>query len=418
MAARSLRIAWLGPAPGGDGGVPGVNSELLDGLGSLGHRIDCFFPSTGQPLPPRLLGRDNLTFNWGTAEWHWDRWYSRTRIAAFASGMVARALASVRLRRQIIRRHRADPYDVVYQFSSIESLAVPAALTRRVPLVIHPETHSAGELRGLIAERRQALRCQPLHRFLAVAAIMLLRSIVQRSRIRRARLLVCISSVFRDHLIRDYRVRAEDTLVVPNPVRVDRFTIAGRVPGEPATVLVLGRIAVRKGIEDVVAVAKTLLARGAGVRIRVVGGPSLWSDYTPLLQELPGQNSEYAGAVPASEVPAELARSDLLLQASTYEPFALTVAEALASGVPVVATSEVGAIERVDRSVAAEVPPGDVEAMAAAIGEMLGRVRSDPAGISAKARSEAERLFAPAVVCGQISEALVRLAAGERAHPS
>jgi glycosyltransferase involved in cell wall biosynthesis len=183
-------------------------------------------------------------------------------------------------------------------------------------------------------------------------------------------------------------------------------------------VLVLGRIAVRKGIEDVVAVAKTLLARGAGVRIRVVGGPSLWSDYTPLLQELPGQNSEYAGAVPASEVPAELARSDLLLQASTYEPFALTVAEALASGVPVVATSEVGAIERVDRSVAAEVPPGDVEAMAAAIGEMLGRVRSDPAGISAKARSEAERLFAPAVVCGQISEALVRLAAGERAHPS
>src|SRR4030088_2441533 len=165
MAARSLRIAWLGAAPGEDGGVPGVSSELLDGLSSLGHRIDCFFPSTGQPLPERLLGKDNLTFNWGTAGRHWDRWYSRRRIAAFASGMVARALASLRLRREILRRHRAEPYDLVYQFSSIESLAVPAALTRRVPLVLHPETHSAGELRALIAERRQALRCQPLHRF-------------------------------------------------------------------------------------------------------------------------------------------------------------------------------------------------------------------------------------------------------------
>jgi glycosyltransferase involved in cell wall biosynthesis len=418
MAARSLRIAWLGPAPGGDGGVPGVSSELLDGLSSLGHRIDCFFPSTGQPLPERLLGRDNLTFNWGTAVWHWDRWYSRTRMAAFASGMVARALASLRLRREILRHHRADPYDVVYQFSSIESLAVPAALTRRVPLVIHPETHSAGELRALIAERRQALRCQPLHRFLAVAGIMFVRSVVQRSRIRRARLLVCISRVFRDHLIRDYHVSPDETVVVPNPVRIDRFSTAGHVPGEPATVLVLGRIAVRKGIEDVVAVARALLARGPGVRVRVVGGPSLWSDYTPLLAELPAQNSHYAGPLPASEIPAELARSDLLLQASTYEPFALTVAEALASGVPVVATSEVGAIEDVDRSVAAEVPPGEVEAMADAIGAMLDRLRTDPAGISAKARSEAERLFAPAVVCEQISSALEQLVAGERGRPS
>src|ERR1700694_272919 len=98
MPARSLRIAWLGPAPGEDGGLPGVTTELLQGLSRLGHRIDCFFPSTGQKLPQRLVAEDNLTFNWGTAEWHWDRWYSRTRIAALASGMVARSLASVRLR--------------------------------------------------------------------------------------------------------------------------------------------------------------------------------------------------------------------------------------------------------------------------------------------------------------------------------
>src|SRR5262249_28977679 len=118
------------------------------------------------------------------------------------------------------------------------------------------------------------------------------------------------------------------------------------------------------------------------------------------------------GEVPASDVPAELSRSDILLQASRYEPFGLTVAEALAAGVPVVATSQVGAIENVDRSVVAEVQPGDVGGMALALTTMLDRVRTNPTEIRATARAEAERLFAPDVVCEEISTALERLVDG------
>ena len=131
MPDRRLRIAWLGPAPGEDGGVPGVTTELLKGLAGLGHRIDCFFPSSGQPIPGRLAEEENVRFIWGTAEFGWERWYSRTRITAFASGMLNRGLASVRLRRQITSRHREAPYDLVYQFSSIESLGVPIRLRER-----------------------------------------------------------------------------------------------------------------------------------------------------------------------------------------------------------------------------------------------------------------------------------------------
>jgi glycosyltransferase involved in cell wall biosynthesis len=405
-AATSLHIAWLGPAPSEDGGVGGVGADLLHGLAALGHRIDCFFPSSGQPVPERLRENANVTFNWGTSQWKWDRWYSRTKITSFASGMVARSLASVRLRRQVAERHQRDPFDVIYQFSSIESPAVPARLARTVPLVIHPETHSAGELRSLLAERRLALRCQPLPRFAAVVSIMLLRSLVQRRHIRRARLLVCISSVFRDHMVRDYGFPAENTVVVPNPVRLARFAPTEGSIGDPPRVLVLGRIAARKGIDDVVAVAKTLLERGTHVRIRIVGGPSLWSDYTRLLEDLPAENAEYVGSVPAAEIPGELGASDVLLQASRYEPFALTVAEALAAGVPVVGTTEVGAIERVDRSVAAAGAPRDVAAMADSIVAMLERVRAGHAETAALARAEAEQLFAPEVVCAQISRAL------------
>jgi len=417
MPTRSLRIAWLGPVPGGTASATGVNAELLHGLAARGHRIECFFPSAGHPVPPNLAADDNIAFVWGTSTWRWDRWYSRTQIAAFATGLFARGLASLRLRREIARRHAQEPYDLIFQVSAIESLAVPNAVARTVPLVIRPDTHMAGELRWFIAERQLSFRTQPRYVFALVAAIMSFRAILQRISIRRASLLVCISSVFRDHLVRDYGFPAEATVIIPNPVRLDRFTDAPKTRGEPPVVLVLGRVASRKGIEDVVAVAKVLLARNVDVRLRVVGGPSLWSNYTKLLDDLPRENSEYVGPVPSAEVPDELAKSDILLQPSKYEPFALTVAEALAAGVPVVATSEVGAIEGLDATVVAEVSPGDVSGMALAIEQTLKRLRSDPDAMRATARAEAERRFAPDVVCEELSLALVRLVDGDEGSP-
>ena len=152
---------------------------------------------------------------------------------------------------------------------------MPVRLARSLPLVIHPETHAAGELRWLVAERRLGLRCQPAYVLAAVAAIMSVRALAQRLAIRRARLVICISAVFRDHLVHDYGVRPTDTVVVPNPVRLERFSTSARALGEPPRILVLGRISVRKGIEDVIAVARTLQGRGVDVRVRVLGGPSL-----------------------------------------------------------------------------------------------------------------------------------------------
>jgi glycosyltransferase involved in cell wall biosynthesis len=425
MPGRALRIAWLGPTPGGYAGVRGVAAELLGGLARRGHEIDCFFPVAEGQAHVKIAGDEqvsfgegnlafgrNVTFTWGTSHWQWNRWYSRGKLAAFASGMLARAVASLRLRREIARRHRVKPYDLVYQFSNIETPGLPASVARAVPLVIHPETHIAGELRWLIRERRLCMRCQPAYTFAFVATIMSLRVLAQRRAIRRARLLICISSVFREHLVHDYGFPRERTVVVANPVRTERFSIGDRGDAaERPTVLVLGRISTRKGIEDVTAVARLLRERDVKARVRVVGGPSLWSDYTPLLEDLPSGSAEYAGHVGAAEIPGELARSDILLQASKYEPFGLTVAEALAAGVPVIATSEVGAIEGVDRAVVTEVAPGDIEGMAGAIAAMLASLARSPLEIRSAARAEAERLFAPEPICARISSALEALSA-------
>jgi glycosyltransferase involved in cell wall biosynthesis len=420
MTAKPLRIAWIGagPGPNESGGVPGVASDLLLGLTGLGHHVDCYLPGTARSLPQRIVEADRLQFVWGTGNWRWDRWYNRTKIGTFLTGLLNRSVGSVRLRRGLARRHAIEPYDVIYQFSNIEALAMPRSLRKSVPLVIHPETHIAGELRFQLAERRLSLRSQPAYVFALTVAMMAFRVIVQRRRVRDASLLICISSVFRDHLLRDYDFPPEDTVVIPNPVRLERFTELSveRGVGEPGRVLVLGRIAARKGIEDVIAMAKSLQTSGARVHIRVVGGPSLWSDYTPLLNDLPPENSEYAGRIAPADIPAELERTDVLVQASKYEPFGLTVGEALAAGVAVVATSEVGAIEEVDRRVVAEVAPGDVDGLAAAVAETIDRLAAAPSEIRGLARAEAQRRFDPAVVARHVSLALQRLV--ESAEPA
>jgi glycosyltransferase involved in cell wall biosynthesis len=422
VSDRPLHIAWIGFAPAEEtGGVPGIATDLLHGLGARGHRIDCFFPARRFELPARVAEAANLTFVWGTSRWQWDRWYSRTRLTAFLSSLLARSVASWRLRREVAARHRREPYDVFYQFSNVENLAVPRRLRRSVPLVVHPGQSSADALRFLMRERKLSFQGRPAYAFLLAASVLWSRMRVQRRQVRRASLVICISQIFREHLMRDYGLTADASVVVPNPVRLDRFEATPRPPASPPVVIVLGRIATGKGIEDVVALARLMLDRGVDVRFRIVGGTSVWSDYTSVLEHLPPENAEYAGHVDATEVPGELARCDVLLQASKYEAFALTVAEGLASGLPVVATSEVGAIEEVDRSVAAVVAPGDVAAMADAVETTIAGLRADPPGTRARARAEAERLFSPELVCERVATALAQLTgarSGAQAAPS
>jgi glycosyltransferase involved in cell wall biosynthesis len=95
---------------------------------------------------------------------------------------------------------------------------------------------------------------------------------------------------------------------------------------------------------------------------------------------------EFRGRRERAEVAAALREADLLAVPSRWETFSVATAEALCSGLPVLAT-DVGALpELVDEASGVLVAPGDARALAGGLERMLDTARGhDRAAIAARA---------------------------------
>jgi glycosyltransferase involved in cell wall biosynthesis len=168
----------------------------------------------------------------------------------------------------------------------------------------------------------------------------------------------------------------------------------------------VSRIALRKGVELIVALSHRLADLAGTIRLRVVGDRALFSDYRPLLSDLNFDLAIYSGGLNALGLADLYRRSAALLQPSHYEPFAITVGEALASGLPVVVSDQVGAREGVDPRVCRVFESGSLDAFEQAVRLLVSDLASseERRRLSGMARSEAERLFAPRAVARQLVE--------------
>jgi phosphatidylinositol alpha-mannosyltransferase len=161
--------------------------------------------------------------------------------------------------------------------------------------------------------------------------------------------------------------------VIPNGVDVARWAAADPADlGDGRKLLFVGRLDARKGFPVAVSAFERLAAEHGDVRLVAVGdGPE--RDAADVLPTLQRARVTMLGAVPNAELPPIHAACDLYLGPSTGgESFGIVLVEAMAAGLPVVASDTPGYDEVVRDGVdGLLVPPDDPAALATAAGRVL-----------------------------------------------
>ena len=131
-----------------------------------------------------------------------------------------------------------------------------------------------------------------------------------------------------------------------------------------------------------------------GVHIVVAGGGELADDFRERASERGvGDRVHFLGAVPHPELPDVLRASDLfLLTTEPPESFGIVLIEAMATGLPVIATDYPGVRAVVADGTGLLAPQGDVSAVASRLREMveLGPEGRKAMGAAGRSRAEAE----------------------------
>jgi glycosyltransferase involved in cell wall biosynthesis len=175
---------------------------------------------------------------------------------------------------------------------------------------------------------------------------------------------------------------ADATLGQPEPIAdlaADQDPAPGRAGSAPY-LLTMGGAEPRKNVETVIGAFSRVITR-IPHRLVVVGGP--WrgreaaSAVTAALSHAASHDVQdridVVGAVSASRLAALYRGAALFMFVSRYEGFGLPVLEAMANGVPVIA-SNAGALPEIGGAAALYVDPDDIDGLAAAIVQIV----SDP----------------------------------------
>lgn len=235
---------------------------------------------------------------------------------------------------------------------------------------------TAWKIRGVL--RRCYRDSQPASA--AVAAMNLFHHGVGTWR-RHVDLFLALSNFARDRFIAG-GLPAERIVVKPNTAP-DPGRAAAAWDRPRSGAVFVGRLTPEKGILNLVRAW-----RGVGHGLTVIGdGPLL-----DMLRQEASDEVTLAGWLPAEEISTALSRAALLcLPSVCYEQFPLTAAEAMAHGVPVLASDRGALAEIVQPSVTGSlVPPDDAEAWRANATSLLGDpMRLEKMGRNARAWYEA-----------------------------
>jgi glycosyltransferase involved in cell wall biosynthesis len=340
-------------SPGG--GPEAFVTTLAPWLEERGHRISVvyavrpagraipFGPSVRVSFAPPTSGHYFLSkIVGGFRSWP-------VRLRGYESGWAAYRAA--------LALHAVQPIDVI---EVTEGLPI-SLLQRRWPVVVR--AHGSDWTFRLFCQDSD-LR----HDDLAIAS--------ETKQLKNSQGVVAISADLARHLVNACDLRADRILVIPYPVNTEMFFPNGARSGgqSQATVMTVGRLERRKGMDVLLRSMAILWEDFPDVNLLMVGGEAQFtrSDLVAMVPERHRGRIRITGSTPHDALPAFYRQAAVYVAATQYETFGYTILEAMACGIPVVATA-VGAIpELIENGVTGMlVPYGDVRNLAAAIKRLL-----------------------------------------------
>jgi len=186
--------------------------------------------------------------------------------------------------------------------------------------------------------------------------------------------------------------------IIPNGIEFARFATPSAQPAKfrdtDPTILYVGRLEPRKGVEYLIKAFTTVKAQMPKARLVIVGDGGLMGECQRLVRRLKLQDVFFEGHVPGQQLPGYFQRADLVCVPSTgNESFGIVIAEAMASGLPIVASDCSSMSEMVESGQGGFLcAPDDVADFAAKINLLA----ADPAlrrQMGAFNRARAETLF-------------------------
>lgn len=182
-------------------------------------------------------------------------------------------------------------------------------------------------------------------------------------------------------------LKEERGQVVGNGVDADKFTPVPRqeartryhLPENAQALITVGGLVERKGFHRVIDCLPELLKTHPGLHYLVVGGPCPEGDMSQALKDQAmalglGQRVHFLGSIPPDELKWPLSAADVFVLSTRNEGWANVILEAMACGLPVVATDVGGNAEVVCRPELGEIVPfDDHAALTQALDRALGK---------------------------------------------
>ena len=200
-----------------------------------------------------------------------------------------------------------------------------------------------------------------------------------------------------------YRHTGAKAVVVPNIIDTQSFSVVkeDNVPGEPFRFVASGFLIERKGYDLLLRAAGDLRRRGYALALTVFGdGPE--REALEKLAESEGVRDcvDFRGQCTRGELGEAYPQMDAFVLASRRETFGVVYIEAMAAGLPVIATRCGGPEDFVTEENGILIPVDDAAALTDAMEHMmLHRREYDSASIAADIR----RKFAPETIAARLT---------------